>query len=148
MALGFLDVRINDRSLMEGASSIVRVLGDGWVRKTQKRSARKSGRVTVAEQLRLQSWSAAHLATGYRQLFCPAARVAPEPNSYEMELVDTTSDPFLLGALPSEYEEEVKRFRTAFERGTGARLFDVEFYVQKDGRLAVLDFDQCHKVPR
>lgn len=134
---------------MEGASSIVTVLGDGWVRKTQKRSARRSGRVAIAEQLRLQSWAAAHLATGsYRKLFCPAARVALEPNSYEMESVDTSSDPFLLGAVPAAYEDEVERFQAAFERETGARLFDVEFYSQRDGRLAMLDFDQCHQVPR
>ena len=131
-------------SVHEGAGGRIVLLADGWVRKEQKRSARKR-RVPVARQLQLQQWVAAHLTeeNGYRQLFCPAARASTVPNSYEMQAVDVSSDPFLLESVPAVYAAEVERLRAAFEAGTGATMLDVEFYVQKGNRVAVVDFDQC-----
>jgi hypothetical protein len=131
-------------SVHEGAGGRIIHLEGGWVRKEQKRAARK-GRVPINRQLQLQQWVSIHLTekNGYRQLFCPAARPSSVPNSYEMQAVDVSADPFLLGTVPTAYAAEVERLRVAFEAGAGATMLDVEFYVQTDGRVAVVDFDQC-----
>ncbi len=133
---------------MEGASSIVEILPDGWVRKTQKRSARRK-RITPSQQERLQAWVATHCspANGYHYLFSPVTRESPAPHSYEMRSVDTSADPWFLETLPRQpYEEDLDRLSAAFKAATGFRLYDVELYLQPDGRVAVLDYDQCELV--
>ncbi len=134
---------------MEGASSTVTQLAGGWVRKTQKRKVRLAAtRNDVALQERLQRWCAEHLvpAAGYTHLFSPATRPATEPHSIEMREIDVSADPWLLDTLPIPFQAELARFQTAFEAATGYSLYDVEFYPQPDGRVAVVDFDQCRRV--
>jgi len=59
-----------------------------------------------------------------------------------MEFVDTTMEPWFLMSVPADMVEEVTRFVEA-AAAVGITLRDVEFYGQKDGRVAVLDWDQC-----
>ncbi len=132
----------------EGAGGIVTWLppvgGEGqWVRKTQKRKAR--GRLPVADQQRIAAWAHSWLATAGGLLFAPAVRDSATPNSYEMEAVDTNSDPFFLVSVPADLATAVAAFVEG-ARAAGYELWDCEFYTQTDGRVAVLDFDQCRLV--
>ena len=143
-----------DSILDEGMGGRITVLADGWVRKTVKRAQRKK-RNSAAVQQQLQTWCAAHLtpANGYTHLFSPETRPSAEPNSYEQQAVHTVGAwPWILGgdmaaflAKPplQPYKEEVAKFAAAFRAGTGYELFDTEFFLQPDGRVAVLDFDHC-----
>jgi transglutaminase-like putative cysteine protease len=144
--------------LDEGCGGRITVLPDGWVRKTVKRAARHY-RNSAAIQFQLQTWCAKHLTpeNGYKHLFSPETRPAPEhvPKSYEQRSVVTQGVwPWILADLAEFleqpplklYREEVAAFAAAFEAGTGYKLYDTEFFVQPDGRVAVLDFDQCRKL--
>jgi hypothetical protein len=131
----------------EGASSVVTALPGGWIRKTQKRSARRTARNSIETQQRLQAWAATHLATGgYIHLFSPACRSSTVPHSYEMQQIDVSADPWFLHTFPTEFRAELERFFTAFEVACGYRLWDVEFFLQPDGRVAIVDFDQCQRI--
>lgn len=133
---------------MEGAGSIITELADGWVRKTQKRSAKRGERNHITIQWSLQNWSFHHLTpeNGYTVLFTPEPRPCTDSSttgSYEMRMIDTSKDPLFLNGIPQALWGEVKKFMEEFKKATGYTLYDVEFYVQPDGRVAVLDFDQC-----
>ena len=139
--------------LDEGAGGRITVLADGWVRKTVKRAQRKK-RNSAEIQYRLQTWCAAHLteANGYKYLFSPQTRPSAEPNSFEQRAVETKGVwPWILADLATflaqpavqPYREEVAKFAAAFRTGTGYELYDTEFFPQADGRVAILDFDQC-----
>lgn len=134
----------------EGAGGIVTWLppsGDGgtrWVRKTQKAAARKrKGRLSVADQQRIAAWAHGWLAAAGGKLYAPAVRDSAVPNSYEMEVVDTSGDPWFLVAPPTDCAAEVTAFVAAARAEAGVELWDCEFYTQPDGRAAVLDWDQC-----
>lgn len=129
---------------MEGATSTLHSLNNGWVRKTLKRKQKK--KTTPAEkQLELQQWSAATLtpAHGFRILFTPRARSSTTNNSYEMERINTrdyiekVDDPVL--------EAELEQF---FRQAKAAGIYpsDFELYRQADGRIALLDFDKFGKI--
>jgi len=131
----------------EGAGGLVTWLGDGWVRKTQKSSARKrGGRLSVSDQQRLAAWAHTWLAAGGGRLYAPAVRDSAIPHSYEMEAVDTTGDPWFLCAPPADLAAAVAAFVTAARTEQSVELWDCEFYTGADGRVAVLDFDQCRRV--
>lgn len=130
----------------EGASSVVTAIPGGWVRKTQKRCARNK-RNSIETQQRLQAWAATHLATGgYIHLFSPACRSSTVPHSYEMQQIDAATDPWFLETLPTQFRPELERFSKAFEAACGYRLWDMEFFPQPDGRVAIVDFDQCQRI--
>jgi hypothetical protein len=134
--------------LDEGCGGRIIPLGDGWVRKVLKRK-RSKNRNSAETQRELQAWTAAHLTpeNGYAQLFSPETRASSQPNSYEMRLVETTAGwPWFLIDLPEIYRAELARYSAAFEAETGYRLHDIEFFLQPDGRVAILDFDQCVKI--
>jgi len=125
---------------MEGAASTIQPLPDGYVRKTTKRSARKQrSRHDAATQLaihiRLYDWLAAHPASPF---MTPHPRPSTEPHSYEMATIDTT-------AFQTREEVSVSfpTHLTELEVAISYRLWDCEFYRQPDGRVAVIDFDQC-----
>lgn len=129
---------------MEGATSRVNLLKNGWVRKTLKRKEKKRA-TPVANQLELQRWSAATLTpkNGFRVLFTPAARESNAENSYEMEYIDDShqiiqiNDPVLQAEVESY-------FRLAKEAGIYPS--DFELYRQPDNRVALLDFDKFGKI--
>lgn len=131
--------------LDEGASSVVQLLPDGWVRKTQKRQARSARRTSIGTQLAIHTFVAARLTptNGYHLLFSPTPRPSTTPNSYEMQRVDTTTDPWFLCDAPPSVKQELDRFAAELQTQKGWRLHDVELYLQPDGRMALLDFDQC-----
>jgi hypothetical protein len=134
--------------LDEGCGGKIVPLGDGWVRKVLKRK-RSKNRNSAEIQCELQTWTAAHLTpeNGYTYLFSPQTRPSPLPNSYEMRRIDTSKGwPWFLTDLPDLYRVELDRFSAAFEAGTGYRLYDIEFFRQEDGRVAIVDYDQCVKL--
>lgn len=136
----------------EGAGGIVTWLppsaeGGAWVRKTQKAAARKrKGRLSVADQQRIATWAHTWLAAAGGKLFAPAVRDSAVPHSYEMEVVDTSGDPWFLAAVPADFATAVAAFVAAARAEAGVELWDCEFYTQPDGRVAVLDWDQCRLV--
>ena len=137
-------------SVIEGAGSIIEPLADGWVRKTMKRSAKRENRRNhTTIQYSLQNWCYLHLTpeNGYQYLFAPEVRGSTDPqatSSYEMRQVSTKKDPWFLDGIPPLVHAETRRFQEEFKKGTGYTLYDVELYPQPDGRVAVLDFDQCY----
>ncbi len=153
-----------DVLLDEGCGGKITPLEGGWVRKTIKRKRSKS-RNSAEVQFQLQTWAATHLteANGYKALFSPTTRATLAPNSYEMRRIESGSWPWILSTLEALneqidaaadvteerkklYREEAARFRAAFAAGTGYELWDNEFFVQSDGRVAVVDFDQCRRL--
>ncbi|MGL4648311.1 MAG: hypothetical protein ACRC1H_02790 [Caldilineaceae bacterium] len=117
------------------------------MRKTQKAAARKrGGRLTVADQQRIATWAHDWLAAAGGKLYAPAVRDSAVPNSYEMEVVDTNSDPWFLVSVPADLAGEVAAFQAAARTEAGVELWDCEFYTQPGGRVAVLDWDQCRLV--
>jgi len=131
---------------MEGAGGTIAVLGDGWVRKTQKRHARGK-RLSVAGQLRIGVWAHKWLAEQGGALFAPAVRPSAHVGwSFEMEAIETEEEPWFLTAVPPHMRLYVFLFVSAAERA-GFVLNDCEFYLQSDGRVAVIDWDQCSRLP-
>jgi hypothetical protein len=58
--------------------------------------------------------------------------------------VPTGTQRFLV-SVPADLATAVAAF-VAGARAAGYELWDCEFYTQADGRVAVLDFDQCRLV--
>lgn len=118
--------------------------GASWVRKTQKAAARKrKGRLSVADQQRIAAWAHRWLAAAGGLLYAPAVRDSAVPHSYEMEAVDTSGSPWFLVSVPAEWAATITAFQAAARAEAGVELWDCEFYTQPDGRVAVLDWDQC-----
>jgi hypothetical protein len=121
---------------MEGAASTVTPAGPLWVKKTMRRGHRG---LTATEQFILQGWIAARR---WGRVFAPSVR-ACESNSYEMREVDTQGDPWFLENLPHVFRADLARLQAAVAAELGYQLWDVEFYLQPDGRVAMIDFDKC-----
>ncbi len=139
VVFGHIEIRALNKG-MEGATSKVNLLKNGWVRKTLKRKEKKKA-TPVARQLELQRWSAAILTPkhGFRILFTPEARASNAANSYEMERIDDSNPITKIedAALEAELESY---FRLAKEAGIYPS--DFELYKQSDTRIALLDFDK------
>ena len=125
----------------EGSGGMIEVLSDGWVRKIQKRSARGK-RLSVGDQLRVGAWAHQWLSLENGLLFAPAVRPADHRWAFEMEAIELDEDPWFLTTVPDHMRPAVRRFICAAEEA-GFELYDCEFYLQKDGRVAVVDWDQC-----
>ena len=134
--------------LDEGAASTITYIGDGYVRKTTKRSARRqaTGRHDAAKQLAFHTRLYEHLTTpSAHPLFCtPKPRPSTEPHSYEMEHVET------LGRLVTrEYLLSDTHTATALqelETAIGFQLWDCEFYYTTDDKIVILDYDQVREI--
>jgi len=141
--LGYIEIRALSKG-MEGATSKVNVLKNGWVRKTLKRKEKKKA-TPVARQLELQRWSASILTPkhGFRILFTPEARASNAANSYEMERIDDSNPITKIedAALEAELESY---FRLAKEAGIYPS--DFELYRQSNTRVALLDFDKYGRI--
>lgn len=132
--------------LEEGAASTITLLSDGYVRKTTKRSARKTkGRHDAATQLAFHTRLYEHLTTpSAHPLFCtPKPRPSTEPHSYEMEQVT-------LGPLVTrEHLLSDSKTTTALqelETAIGFQLWDCEFYYTTDDKIVILDMDQVRVI--
>lgn len=129
---------------MEGATSKVNIINNGWVRKTLKRREKKKA-TPVSKQFEIHTWSASILTpkNGFHILFTPAARVSNTPNSYEMERIDDSKQ--ILKVEDPGIEKELESyFRVA--KDAGIYPSDFELYLQPDGRVALLDFDKFGKI--
>ncbi len=121
---------------MEGASSIVLTLADGYVRKTTKRSVRKSKtkRHSILTQYEYHKKLYDYLQKKYDSPFLtPHPRLPSDstPHCYEMESVDVSKFISVELSLLHELEMEI-----------GFQFWDCEFYQQSNGKIAILDFDQ------
>lgn len=123
---------------MEGASSIVLSLADGYVRKITKRSVRKSRtkRHSILTQYEYHKKLYDYLQ---KKDDCPFMTPHPRlpsdstPHCYEMESVDVST------FIPvSELETSLHELETEI----GFQFWDCEFYQQSNGKIAILDFDQ------
>jgi hypothetical protein len=125
---------------MEGATSTLELLKNGWVRKTLKRKEKKKA-MSVESQLIRHTWSSQILipSHGFHILFTPPARASTSSNSYEMGLIDT-SNPIVQIDTP-ELEAELELY---FKKAKNAGYYpsDFELYLQSDGRIALVDFDK------
>jgi hypothetical protein len=151
-ALSVLPSKIADMIAMaagprEGAASTITLLPDGYVRKTIKRSARKSTtRHPAPTQLAFHT-TLYRTITPHSPFTTPAPRPSTESpvHSYEMEAIDTrtplrTREEILASPLlaPSLQELETK---------VGFQLWDCEFYEQPTtGKIAIVDFDQVRRL--
>jgi len=128
---------------MEGAGGKLEVLGDGWVRKTQKRAVRGK-RLSVHNQLRIATWAHAWLEAEQGPLFTPAVRPSVErPDiAFDMQIIETTQDPWFLTSVPPHMRLPVWRFVCA-ALDQGFVLIDCEFFLQYNGSVAVVDWDSC-----
>jgi len=127
---------------MEGTGGTLEMLADGWVRKTQKRAVRGK-RLAVPDQLRIATWAHAWLEAEGGPLYTPAVRASDRPDiAFEMETIETDEDPWFLTSVPEHMRLCVWRFVCAAE-SEGFTLYDCEFFLQSDGRVAVVDFDSC-----
>lgn len=129
---------------MEGATSRLEDLKNGWVRKTLKRKEKKKA-TPIETQLEVQTWSAGILtpANRFHILFTPKARASKTNNSYEMELIDTSNPIQVIDAKDLRAELE-----SYFQKAKEANLYpsDFELYRQPDGRVALVDFDKFGKI--
>ena len=129
---------------MEGATSKLDVLKNGWVRKTLKRKEKKKA-TPIETQLEVHTWSANTLtpAAGFHILFTPKARASTAANSYEMELIDT-SNPIDTIKEP-DLQAEIEKY---FQKAKEVNLYpsDFELYVQPGGQVALVDFDKFGKI--
>ncbi len=129
---------------MEGATSTLEPLKNGWIRKTLKRSAKKKA-TPMAKQLELQTWSSGILTkpNGFKILFTPQARSSSVHNSYEMEMIDV-SDP-VVKIDEKDLQAEIETyFRLA--KAAGVYPSDFELYRQSNGRVALVDFDKFGRI--
>lgn len=126
---------------MQGATSNVLNLKNGWVRKQLSRKMKRSNKVMPMEkQVEIHRWSAKILTpdNGFRILFTPALR-NPKNNSYEMEIIENTN-PIEKITDPQLHKEILDYFKAA--KAAGFYPSDFELYQQRDGRVALLDFDK------
>lgn len=126
---------------MEGATSKIDRLKNGWVRKTLKRQAKKTT-TPVETQMEIQNWSASILTpeNGFKLLFTPKARESSyKKNSYEMEEIDNENP--IDTITSSELQKEIELyFQYAYQAGFYPS--DFELYEQPDKRIALIDFDK------
>ena len=127
---------------MEGATSKIIPLGNGWVRKQLTRKSKKNTRITpIKQQIEFHKWSAATLtpANGFTILFTPSVRATGANNSYEMQQIDSSK---MMEKIthPALKAEVLRYFQLAKAKGYYPN--DFELYVQPDGRVALLDFDK------
>ena len=127
---------------MEGATSTVTDLGNGWVRKSLKKKMRRSEVTPMGRQLELQQWSAGVLTAdnGFKLLFTPQAKAnAGSNSSYQMEKIDIRKP-----VEKIEDPELRKEILSYFSFAKKAHLYpsDFELYLQPDNRVALLDFDK------
>jgi hypothetical protein len=126
---------------MEGATSVVHKLKNGWVRKTLKRKAKKSNSHSAVKQIEIQQWSSKTLnpENGYKLLFTPEARVNANKNSILMKEVDTSKP--IHKIKDAGLVKEILAYFAAAKK-SGYYPSDFELYEQPDGRIALLDFDK------
>lgn len=126
---------------MQGATSTIINLGNGWVRKQLTRKAKRSGKLTpIAKQREIHAWSASTLTpeNGFTILFTPTIRITGKNNSYEMEKIDSGTP---IEKIPAALRPEIiAYFRAA--KAAGYYPSDFELFLQSDGRVALLDFDK------
>lgn len=126
---------------MQGATSDVINLGNGWVRKQLTRKAKRSGKLTpIAKQIEIHDWSARTLQpeNGFTVLFTPRIRMTGKNNSYEMEKIDIGSP---VEKIPVPLRTEILDYFKA-AKANGYYPSDFELFLQPDGRVALLDFDK------
>jgi hypothetical protein len=126
----------------EGAASTITPLPDGYVRKTTKRSARKSHRHDAATQLAFHRRLYDHLSAHPTSPFMtphPRPSTDGTPHSYEMAAIDVTAT--------LQTREELLTELTELETAVGFQFFDCEFFRQPDGRIAIIDMDQVRPFP-
>jgi hypothetical protein len=126
---------------MEGATSTITNLGNGWVRKTMKRKAKGTKIHPIQKQLEIQKWSADTLtpANGFKLLYTPRAKANAASNSYQMEMIDDSKQISRI-ELPELESELIAYFQLA--KKNGYMPSDFELYEQPNKRVALLDFDK------
>ena len=127
---------------MEGATSIVHKLKNGWVRKTLKRKAKKSNSHSAAKQIEIQQWSARTLVpeNGFKLLFTPEAkRNNANANSILMREIDTSKP--IEKIKDAGLVKEILAYFAAAKK-SGYYPSDFELYEQPNGTVALLDFDK------
>lgn len=129
---------------MEGATSKLDVVKNGWVRKTLKRKEKKKA-TPIETQLEVQTWSAGILtpAHGFHILFTPKARASTVANSYEMEFIDISNP--IDTIKDADLQAEIEKY---FRKAKDANIYpsDFELYVQPGGQVALIDFDKFGKI--
>jgi hypothetical protein len=126
---------------MQGATSDIINLGDGWVRKQLTRKSKRSNKITpIAKQIEIHQWSTKTLRpeNGFVVLFTPMIRMTGKNNSYEMEKIDDSNP---IEKVPTPLRNEIIAYFTA-AKASGYYPSDFELYLQPDGRIALLDFDK------
>jgi hypothetical protein len=130
---------------MEGATSFVTNIGEGWVKKTLKRSVKRSSITPMEKQLEVQTWSAGILKpeNGFKLLFTPAAKPGQSKNTYLMEKINI-SRPIEKIEEPKLVAEVLNYFSLAKQNNLYPS--DFELYEQPDGRIALVDFDKYGQI--
>lgn len=132
--------------LDEGAASTITLLPDGYVRKTTKRSARKSiTRHDAAKQLAFHTRLYEYLTEpSPHPLFrTPKPRPSTESHSYEMEYISIgTATLLTYEEVGVSYPTEITELETAIR----FQLWDCEFYRTTDEQIVILDVDQVRVI--